>query len=282
MWNEVLPYEVMSPAGEGGKKDETVLVVEDNDDLRHYLNMILSSDFNVVEMPSADDALTYMESEYPDLIISDVMMPGLQGDDFCRTLKENPDTAGIPVILLTAKTSHDAIVEGFQKGADDYLTKPFNTEILKLKVQGLLDNRKRLREYVLNQVVSRIGNKEQANMDDEADISKNELSDTDRLFVKKATDIVSDNIASTTFSIDTLCREMAMSRTLFYSRLKSLTGKAPQEFIRIIRLEKAADLLRQGQSVADVAEATGFINVKYFSTVFKRHFGIQPSKFTGE
>lgn len=282
VWNEVLPYEVMSPAGEGGKKDETVLVVEDNDDLRHYLNMILSSDFNVVEMPSADDALTYMESEYPDLIISDVMMPGLQGDDFCRTLKENPDTAGIPVILLTAKTSHDAIVEGFQKGADDYLTKPFNTEILKLKVQGLLDNRKRLREYVLNQVVSRIGNKEQANMDDEADISKNELSDTDRLFVKKATDIVSDNIASTTFSIDTLCREMAMSRTLFYSRLKSLTGKAPQEFIRIIRLEKAADLLRQGQSVADVAEATGFINVKYFSTVFKRHFGIQPSKFTGE
>jgi AraC-like DNA-binding protein len=105
------------------------------------------------------------------------------------------------------------------------------------------------------------------------------MSDSDRKFMEKITEIVVNNLSDTEFSIDILCREMAMSRTLLYGRLKSLTGKAPQEFIRILYLERAADLLRQGMSVTDVADATGFVNVKYFSTIFKKHFGVQPSKF---
>lgn len=106
------------------------------------------------------------------------------------------------------------------------------------------------------------------------------LSENDRMFVEKATEIVSQNMGNTDFSIDMLCREMGMSRTLFYNRLKSLTGRAPQEFIRIIRLEHAAELLKHGMSVIEASEATGFVNVKYFSTVFKKHFGTQPSKFS--
>ena len=228
-----------------------------------------------------------METEYPDLIISDVMMPGMQGDDFCNTVKEKPETAGIPIILLTAKTNHEAVVAGLRKGADDYLTKPFSTEILKLKIKGMIDNRKRMREYLLRHAVNNIdtvGNTANKNNDEMSQPQNEEtkdvnLSENDRMFVEKATDIVLRNISDTDFSIDILCREMAMSRTLFYSRLKSLTGRAPQEFIRIIRLERAAELLKQGISVIDVSEATGFINVKYFSTVFKKYFGIQPSKF---
>ena len=227
------------------------------------------------------------ETEYPDLIISDVMMPGMQGDDFCNTVKEKPETAGIPIILLTAKTNHEAVVAGLRKGADDYLTKPFSTEILKLKIKGMIDNRKRMREYLLRHAVNKIdtvGNTANKNNDEMSQPQNEEtkdvnLSENDRMFVDKATDIVLQNISNTDFSIDILCREMAMSRTLFYSRLKSLTGRAPQEFIRIIRLERAAELLKQGISVIDVSEATGFINVKYFSTVFKKYFGIQPSKF---
>lgn len=284
---EVTPSDLPAYNEEHGNNDETILVVEDNDDLRHYLCKTLASDYKVIEKPNADEALAYMETEYPDLIISDVMMPGMQGDDFCNTVKEKPETAGIPIILLTAKTNHEAVVAGLRKGADDYLTKPFSTEILKLKIKGMIDNRKRMREYLLRHAVNKIdtvGNTANKNNDEMSQPQNEEtkdvnLSENDRMFVDKATDIVLQNISNTDFSIDILCREMAMSRTLFYSRLKLLTGRAPQEFIRIIRLERAAELLKQGISVIDVSEATGFINVKYFSTVFKKYFGIQPSKF---
>ena len=262
-------------------KDVTVLIVEDNDDLRQYLGKTFSPEYNVILMPTADDALSYLSEEYPDLIISDVMMPGTQGDDFCRAVKNNPETAGIPVILLTAKTGHDSIVTGLQKGADDYIAKPFSTEILKLKVRGAIENRNRLRSYLLKQAVVQVTSDKTTNVIDHADEKRiePELSASDREFMERITEIVVSNMSNTDFSIDILCREMAMSRTLLYGRLKSLTGKAPQEFIRILCLERAADLLRQGMSVTDVAEATGFINAKYFSTIFKKHFGVQPSKF---
>lgn len=262
-------------------KDITVLIVEDNDDLRQYLGKTFSSEYNVILMPTADDALSYLSEEYPDLIISDVMMPGTQGDDFCRAVKNNPETAGIPVILLTAKAGHDSIVTGLQKGADDYIAKPFSTEILKLKVRGAIENRNRLRSYLIAQAVTQVTSDKADNQIDHTDENKPEpeLSGSDRKFMERITEIVVSNMSDTDFSIDILCREMAMSRTLLYGRLKSLTGKAPQEFIRILCLERAADLLRQGMSVTDVAEATGFINAKYFSTIFKKHFGVQPSKF---
>ena len=262
-------------------KDVTVLIVEDNDDLRQYLGKTFSPEYNVILMPTADDALSYLSEEYPDLIISDVMMPGTQGDDFCRAVKNNPETAGIPVILLTAKTGHDSIVSGLQKGAVDYIAKPVSTEILKLKVRGAIENRNRLRSYLLKQAVVQVTSDKTTNVIDHADEKRiePELSASDREFMERITEIVVSNMSNTDFSIDILCREMAMSRTLLYGRLKSLTGKAPQEFIRILCLERAADLLRQGMSVTDVAEATGFINAKYFSTIFKNHFGVRPSKF---
>ncbi|MBP6661568.1 MAG: response regulator [Paludibacter sp.] len=266
------------PEEQNQNKDVTILIVEDNDDLRYYLGKTFSPDYNIILMPNADDALSYLSGEYPDLIISDVMMPGTQGDDFCRAIKSNPDTAGIPVILLTAKASHDSIVTGLQKGADDYVAKPFSSEILKLKVKGAIENRNRLRTYLLKQAVMQATTTVVPDKQVESTKAP-EMSDSDRKFMEKITEIVVNNLSDTEFSIDILCREMAMSRTLLYGRLKSLTGKAPQEFIRILYLERAADLLRQGMSVTDVADATGFVNVKYFSTIFKKHFGVQPSKF---
>lgn len=279
--NEVLPVE-SSTETEYGSQGETILVVEDNDDLRHYLCKTLSPNYKVIGMPNADEALSYMRTEYPDLIISDVMMPGMQGDDFCRIVKEKPETAGIPIILLTAKTDHEAVVTGLRKGADDYLTKPFSTEILRIKIKGMIENRKRMREYLLRHAVNKVENKHDTDVSEQAADEPDgvTLSENDRMFVEKATEIVSQNMGNTDFSIDMLCREMGMSRTLFYNRLKSLTGRAPQEFIRIIRLEHAAELLKHGMSVIEASEATGFVNVKYFSTVFKKHFGTQPSKFS--
>lgn len=263
-------------------KSETILIVEDNDDLRNFLVSTFKSEYNVVSTISANDAILFLESHYPDIILSDVMMPGIQGDEFCRIVKSNPETAGIPVILLTAKVNHDAIVEGLEKGADDYIAKPFSLDILKTKVKGMLANRKRIREYLLNLAVRTVENGETNVETTDNEISEPEckMSESDSSFVTKATNIVIENIENADFDIESLCREMAMSRTLFYSRLKSLTGKGPQEFIRILRLERAAELLRSGVTVTDVAEKTGFSNSKYFSTLFKKYFGVSPSKYS--
>ena len=198
-------------------------------------------------------------------------------------------------MLFRSKVNHDAIVVGLKNGADDYIPKPFSTEILRLKVQGLLENRNRLRNYLMRQSLDQVqcSQSEQiitdCNITSVTNISQTipsdqiqayvEISDNDREFVKRATQIVLDNLDNIEFTINILCQNMGMSRTLFFSRLKSLTGKAPQEFIRAIRLQKSVELLRSGMSVNEVACETGFINTKYFSTLFKKEFGVQPSKF---
>ncbi len=288
--NEIrIPSPVISAITEN--KDETLLIVEDNDDLRNYLTATFSAEYNVVSTISAEDALRFLENHYPDIIISDVMMPGIQGDELCSMIKNNPDTAGIPVILLTAKTTHDAIVNGIEKGADDYIAKPFSLDILKSKVRGMLHNRKRIREYLIRLALMRAeGDASEVKtitptVEEPAlteDNRTSEMQASDKAFVDKAVDIIIANMSNPEFDIEQLCREMAMSRTLFFGRLKSLTGKAPQEFIRILKLERAAELLKQKTPVTEVAVMTGFANSKYFSTVFKKHFGVSPSKFCGQ
>lgn len=285
--NEIrIPTPIVSTVAEN--RDETLLIVEDNDDLRNYLTATFSAEYNVVSTISAEDALKFLENHYPDIIISDVMMPGIQGDELCSMIKNKPETAGIPVVLLTAKTTHDAIVAGIEKGADDYIAKPFSLDILKSKVRGMLHNRKRIRQYMMRLALMRAeGEAPDADAiastpGEVAENGSSEMSASDKAFVDKAVDIILTNMSDPEFDIDQLCREMAMSRTLFFGRLKSLTGKAPQEFIRILRLERSAELLKQNVPVAEVAVMTGFANSKYFSTIFKKHFGVSPSKFGSE
>ncbi|WP_291856344.1 two-component regulator propeller domain-containing protein [Marinilabilia sp.] len=267
----------------GEQPGDTLLIVEDNETLRYYLRHTFDDEYRVIDVANGQEALDSLSNEYPDLILSDVMMPGIQGDELCRMVKDNPDTAGIPFVLLTAKATHDATVEGLKKGADDYIPKPFSTEILKLKIQGLIENRKRQRAFFMRQALRKVGaKKEESRCEQESPTTEEVvpgLSENDRNFVDRATHLVIDNISNTDFTIDILCREMAMSRTLFYNRLKSLTGKSPQEFIRLIRLQKSAELLKSGKNVTETAIDCGFVNPKYFSSLFKQHFGVQPSKY---
>ena len=209
------------------------------------------------------------------------MMPGIQGDDLCRMVKDDPDTSGIPFILLTAKAGQDSLMDSLRKGADDYIQKPFKPDILKQKVRGFLENRKRMREFFLREALKQAGSAD-ASEGVREEVQDNTISESDRQFVHKATETVLVNISDPEFNINSLCHEMAMSRTLFYSRIKSLTGQGPQEFIRMIRLQKASELLEKGMNVADVSVETGFVNTKYFSTLFKKQFGVQPSKYAGE
>ena len=294
---------------------DTLLFVDDNEDLRKYIRMTFGDSYQVVDVESAEAALKYLkEGGICDIVVSDVMMPGMHGDEFCRSIKENKETSWLPVILLTAKAGRDFMIEGLGLGADDYIAKPFDTAILASKVASILKNRRRLNQYYMDrslalvrgEVASESASSEQIVGSDSSyehleptgtseekkddtvlnkqgqtfeNVAEAVLNPQDQAFVDKATRLVLAHLSDTDFNIDRLCREMAMSRTLFYGRLKTLTGQSPQDFMRLIRLEQAAIFLKQGDSVLDVSVKAGFVNVKYFSTVFKKHFGVSPSKY---
>ncbi len=309
---------------------DTLLFVDDNEDLRQYIRMAFADQYHVVDVESGETALKYLsENGECDIVVSDVMMPGMQGDELCRRIKENKETSWLPVILLTAKAGRDFMIEGLDLGADDYIAKPFDSAILASKIASMLRNRCRLSQYYMERSLAIVrgeasvpfrtptgvselsepsspnensvqsvssdeknksseekntsseekntSSDEKSNSSDEE--NQVELNPQDQAFVEKATRLVLDNLSDTDFNIDRLCREMAMSRTLFYGKLKTLTGQGPQDFMRLIRLEQAAQYLKQGESVLDVSVKAGFVNVKYFSTVFKKHFGVSPSKY---
>ena len=278
---------------------DTLLFVDDNEDLRQYIRMAFADQYHVVDVESGEAALKYLsENGECDIMVSDVMMPGMQGDELCRSIKENKETSWLPVILLTAKAGRDFMIEGLDLGADDYIAKPFDSAILASKIASMLKNRRHLSQYYIEKSLAIVrgedsGQSSQKSLlpsepsvpsaSDEknksSDKKEPELDPMDQAFVEKATRLVLDNLSDTNFNIDRLCREMAMSRTLFYGKLKTLTGQGPQDFIRLIRLEQATQYLKQGDSVLDVSVKTGFVNVKYFSTVFKKHFGVSPSKY---
>lgn len=293
---------------------DTLLFVDDNDDLRQYIRMAFADQYRVVDVESGEAALKYLsENGECDIVVSDVMMPGMQGDELCRRIKENKETSWLPVILLTAKAGRDFMIEGLDLGADDYIAKPFDSAILASKIASMLKNRRRLSQYYMEQSLAivrgensgqsapknllpsepslpSVASDETNQSSDETNKSSDEtnrssdekepdLDPMDQAFVEKATRLVLDNLSDTGFTIDRLCQEMAMSRTLFYGKLKTLTGQGPQDFMRLIRLEQAALYLKQGDSVLDVSVKTGFVNVKYFSTVFKKYFGVSPSKY---
>ena len=291
---------------ESGK--DTILFVDDNIELLRYLRMSFSGDYHIITKESAEAALDYLREGTCDIVVSDVMMGGMDGNELCRRLKENADTAWLPVILLTAKVGKDFMIEGLNKGADDYIAKPFDTDILAKKIRNVIDNRRRLSKYYLRRTLQLVHDGETQTASAETQEPSTERTDdtphptpqggsrekplseeqpvtlnaADQAFVDRATQTVLDHLSEEDFDVNHLCREMAMSRTLFYGRLKTLTGKAPQEFMRLIRLEQAAALLLKDVPVLDVATRCGFPNSKYFSTVFKKHFGMPPSRYKEE
>ena len=250
--------------------------------------MAFQNFYNITTVESGEKALEFLQSQGTcDIVVSDVMMPGMQGTELCNHIKENANTSWLPVILLTAKSGKDFMINGLQLGADDYITKPFDPEILRTKIDSMLQNRRRLSKYYLAKAIAMVQGKTQEVSIKEETTTKEEattqepaeINADDQQFINRATQLVIDNISDEDFDINKLCREMAMSRTLFYGKLKNLTGKTPQDFIRLLRLEHAATLLRQGQSVIEASSQSGFSNAKYFSTIFKKHFGISPSQY---
>lgn len=254
---------------------EKILFVEDNDELRHFLSYMLSTHYKVTCAESAEKALEILKDYSFDLIISDIMMPGMNGDALCKYLKTHIETSHIPVILLTAKADKNSIVNGLDTGADDYITKPFDIDVLTLKIRNMFASRKEIHRFYLTRM--HIDNTSSSATDDENKINKDDL---DELFLKNVKELIVKNMSNSDFSINDICTEMAMSRTLLYEKIKKLVGLAPNDLVKNFRMEMAKQLLADSNiTVTDVAYKCGFTDSRYFSTVFKKHYGVSPSKF---
>lgn len=242
-----------------------LLVVEDNHDIRKVIASLFSDQFKVLEAEDGEQALLLAETEIPDCIISDVMMPKMNGYQLTNTIKTNQITSFIPVVLLTAKSSDESQLEGIKNHADAYITKPFNNEIVKATVMNLINDRKKMHEhykngYLLNSTVI-------------------EFNNSDKKFIEKVQQIVTQQLSNDEFTADDFAKEIGMSRMQLHRKLKSLIGVSVTELLRNERLKTAAKLFIDNQSIAEVAYAVGFNNISYFSKCFKEMYHKTPSEY---
>lgn len=248
------------------EKKPLVLLIEDNDDLRFYLKDNLKHIFNIIEAANGNEGWQKALALHPNLIVSDVSMPGMNGIDLCHKIRSDSRTTHIPIILLTALTEEEDQLIGLTNGANDYISKPFNFEILLSKINGLLSMQQTLKKTYQKQMEIRV--------QDLAIVSEDEK------FLKSVFDCIEKNITNHNFSVEELSSQMALSRVSLYKRLLALTGKTPVDCIRTVRLKRAVQLLEKSQlSIANIAYEVGFNNPTYFSKVFKDEYGMVPSEY---
>ncbi|WP_443914169.1 hybrid sensor histidine kinase/response regulator transcription factor [Phocaeicola plebeius] len=244
-----------------------ILVVEDNAPLRSFIIHSLSDTSQVEGAGNGQEALDFINERQPDLILSDIMMPVMDGKKMCQIVKSQMETSHIPIILLTALGDKEHILEGLEIKADQYLVKPFDVHILKATIRTLIANRKMLRNRFKSAVTA---------LPEEAPAVELPTSLDDE-FIQKVTELVKEGLGKN-FNVDTLCASVNMSRTSFYNKIKALTGIAPAEFIRNIRMQEAALMLKsQRYTVAEVSDKMGFADPKYFTDTFKKFYGVPPS-----
>lgn len=244
-----------------------IMIVEDNVSLRLFLMKSLSDIYQVDGAENGQEAIDKIKVQQPDLIISDVMMSVMDGETMCRTLKSDIETSHIPIILLTALGDKKDILRGLETKADMYITKPFDLMVLRANISNILENREIIRKKLQQASVNIESKTEDIPMP----------TNLDNEFMQKVTVLVKENLGKD-LTVDTLCAGMNMSRTSFYNKIKALTGMAPNDFIRNIRMQEAAALLKsQRYTVAEVADMMGFADPKYFTDTFKKFYGVPPS-----
>jgi signal transduction histidine kinase/DNA-binding response OmpR family regulator len=243
-----------------------ILVVEDHVDVRKYIREPLESLYTVVEAGDGKEGIEKAKEIIPDLIVSDIMMPEVDGYELCRELKKDIRTSHIPTILLTAKASEESIIQGLETGADDYITKPFNTKILMTRIKNLIDLRRQLQEKIQKLMLLQ-----------PAEIL---ISSVDQEFIKELQEIIEKNLSDPGFHVGELSKKLYMNRATLYRKIMALTGESPTEFIRSYRLKRAAQLLRDNfGNVSQVSMEVGFTNMAYFAKCFKEKFHQLPSTY---
>lgn len=255
------------PASASGNKAE-IVIVEDEEDIQDYLKAQLSSDFKIRTYPNGKVALNEILKNKPDLIISDIMMPEMDGTTLCAKLKSNINTNDVPIILLTAKSREEDQLEGLQTGADAYILKPFNMDILRRTIINLLTMRRTLK------------NKFTGKERQEEKVEQKKIQTPDDALMQRVMEVINENIGDSDLSVDMIAQKVGISRVHLHRKMKELTNQTPHCFIRNIRLQQAAKLLKDGkQSITDVMYACGFSNSASFSTMFKNLYGCSPREY---
>jgi signal transduction histidine kinase/ligand-binding sensor domain-containing protein/DNA-binding response OmpR family regulator len=249
-----------------GRERPVLLLVEDNEEFRSYLKEVLQPDYRILEAPNGKLGLDITLDSIPDLIVSDMMMPEMDGIELCRIIKSDRRISHIPIILLTARAEEEQQLQGYQTGADAYITKPFRLDILQVRIKNLIRQREQLQRHIQQHV----------------QISPSEVAirSLDEEFINKAVRTVEQNLVNADYTVEELSEEMSMSRVYLYKKILSLTGKTPVEFIRIIRLKRGAGLLEKSQfTVSEIAYQIGFNNPKYFAKLFKDEYKMLPTEY---
>ena len=242
----------------------SVLVIDDNADIRSYIHGLLSAEYSVIEADNGSEGIRKAMKYVPDLIISDVMMPGIDGIECCRRLKSELQTCHIPVILLTACSLDEQRIQGYDGGADSYISKPFSSQLLLARIHNLIDSHQRLKQF----------------FGDRQTLAKEDICDLDKDFVEKFKALIEEKMGDSELNVEDLGREMGLSRVQLYRKIKSLTNYAPNELLRMSRLKRAASLLASsGMTVAEIAYEVGFTSPSYFTKCYKEQFGESPTEF---
>lgn len=268
---EITPFEVEVKEDEQeepdkGKKKHTILVVEDNRDVRHYIISHLEKNYNIMKASNGVDAIEKSIQFLPDLVLTDLMMPRMNGIELCTTLKKDLRTSHIPVIMITAKTMPEDMKEGYNVGTDAYLTKPFSMDVLIACVANVIHSREKLKE-----IYGKRFSLESLGID---------ATSADERFMQKLYKVLEKNISNPEMNLDDFCKDIGMSRANMYRKLKSITNLSPNEFIRNFRLEMGAKILKGSQlSVSEVYVAVGFNSHAYFSNCFKALYGMSPTEY---
>lgn len=267
MDDETSLYDSQDGENDSATQDRTrLLIVEDDADVRNYLVAGFMDSAHVLIASNGKEAMDILKDEDVDLIITDWMMPVMDGLELCKTVKQNFKTSHIPVIMLTAKTNEEDEYEGLAVGADSYIGKPFDINKLRLKFRNLLRAKQRTLEHYSQSI--------------DVDPEKIAFNELDREFLEKAKKIVLDNLDNIAFSVDDFCKDMLMSRSNLHLKMKAITGESTIEFIKKIRFSEATKLLEEGRySVSEISIMVGFNTASYFTTSFKKYFGILPSEY---
>ncbi len=242
----------------------TVLVIDDNEDIRAYLHLLLDADYVVEEAVDGQEGLKIARKLIPDAVVCDVMMPVMDGWECCRRLKEDWQTSHIPVMLLTACALEEQRIEGFECGADAYLSKPFSPDLFRTRLRNLIANRRRLKAFFA----------------DSTQMAKADVSELDKGFTERFRALIEQRLGESDLSVEDLAADMGLGRSQLYRKVKSLTGYSPVELIRVARLKKAAELLsRTDKGVGEVAYEVGFSSPGYLTKCFREYFGVSPSDY---
>ena len=264
-----LAQDITEDSAEEEADKKHIVVIDDDIDIANYLKVMLKPHYKVTLYYDGDSALKGMAQDVPDLIISDVVMPGMDGYELCSRIKEDLQLSHIPVVLVTAKVAVESQVEGLDKGADAYVTKPFQPAYLMALIKSLLENREKLHRQLGSVTTTE-------------DIAPEALSPRDAAFMKELYELMEKELANADLDIVQITEMMKISRTKFYYKVKGLTGENPSVFFKRYKLNRAADLLKEGKhNMSEIAWMTGFNTLSHFSTSFKKQFGVPPSEYVG-